>query len=325
MNASTETPPKPPEIVTVAELFEQLGGDDVLREGIPGIYPVIDTRVESLAGGVQYIRKPGAALIGQPFMCAEALRGFTGSFPMPLEFDGYVDDFTHVPENIEGPLLAKVAGQLCYLSFGPQRSWNAELDKYIDHIKSVGHGSVLEHANYTVLLWGISRSLTHELVRHRVGVAYSQVSQRYVDGSKLRFVMRPEYDGRPKLEKRFFNWIEAASDEYDARAADMAEVLADDPAFQRATKTERRKMVNQTSRACLPNETEAPIIVTVNARTMRHLSEMRVAGPAEPEIRRAMLNVFLCISRVAGAFFSDYKLTKLPDGTYAAQTDWRRV
>src|SRR5687767_15694217 len=66
---------------------------------------------------------------------------------------------------------------------------------YLENIKKQGHGSVLEHANYSLLLEGISRSLTHELVRHRAGFAYSQLSQRYVDESEANFVMPPATTG----------------------------------------------------------------------------------------------------------------------------------
>src|SRR5437773_10638219 len=60
---------------------------------------------------------------------------------------------------------------------------------YLDNIKNQGHGSVLEHANYSLLLEGVSRSLTHELVRHRAGFAYGQLSQRYVDEPEANFVI----------------------------------------------------------------------------------------------------------------------------------------
>ena len=82
-------------------------------------------------------------------------------------------------ESTDGERLAEFAGRLCYMS--QKNPANRATRDYLENIKKQGHGSVLEHANYSLLLEGVSRSLTHELVRHRAGFAYSQLSQRYVD------------------------------------------------------------------------------------------------------------------------------------------------
>ena len=93
---------------------------------------------------------------------------------------------SHLPvnwlgESTDGERLAEFAGRLCYMSQRNPAGRNTR--DYLENIKRQGHGSVLEHANYSVLIEGVSRSLTHELVRHRAGWAYSQLSQRYVDES----------------------------------------------------------------------------------------------------------------------------------------------
>src|SRR4029078_10998681 len=90
------------------------------------------------------------------------------------------------------------AGRLCYMS--QKNPASRATREYLENIKKQGHGSVLEHANYSLLLEGISRSLTHELVRHRAGFAYSQLSQRYVDESEANFVMPPAIIGDDVLE-----------------------------------------------------------------------------------------------------------------------------
>lgn len=83
--------------------------------------------------------------------------------------------------------IPEFAGRLCYMSFDNPRPGGNKA--YLHHIKEVGHGSVLEHVNFGVLFTGVSRSLTHELVRHRAGTAYSQLSQRYVDESQAEYVV----------------------------------------------------------------------------------------------------------------------------------------
>jgi thymidylate synthase (FAD) len=85
-----------------------------------------------------------------------------------------------------GSKLVEVAGRLCYKSYArPRPGGNAS---YIGHILEVGHGSVIEHAVYNFIITGVSRSFTHELVRHRAGFAYSQRSQRFCDESDLAVV-----------------------------------------------------------------------------------------------------------------------------------------
>jgi thymidylate synthase (FAD) len=88
-------------------------------------------------------------------------------------------------------------------SFGPKRTTNDRAERYFANLSSSGHGSVYEHASFSFLCYGISRSTTHEVVRHRAGTAYSQLSQRYVSGKVLRFVERPEYQEVPALNARF--------------------------------------------------------------------------------------------------------------------------
>jgi thymidylate synthase (FAD) len=200
------------------------------------------------------------------------------------------------------------AGQLCYMSFGPQRSHRADKSwKYFENILSSGHGSVLEHANFNVLLYGCSRSFTHELVRHRAGFSPSQVSQRYVDGPKLRFVMRPEWQGDEELEERFFTRIVAAAKEYDFLAERLTKKHREK--FGDAlSKTEMRKAVNQAARACLPNETEAPTILTGNVRAWRHFFNMRGSLYAEPEIRAVAVRLLRILDNQHPIFFQDCEI-----------------
>src|SRR5437879_1129170 len=97
-----------------------------------------------------------------------------------------------------GERLAEFAGRICYMSqHNPAHRSTAE---YLENIKKQGHGSVLEHAVYVLLIEGISRSCSHELVRHRAGFGYSQLSQRYVDESHAAFVMPPAVIGDEQLE-----------------------------------------------------------------------------------------------------------------------------
>jgi thymidylate synthase (FAD) len=77
--------------------------------------------------------------------------------------------------SVAGEKLCEIAGRVCYMSFAkPRPGGNAE---YLDHLLAVGHGSVLEHATWSLIITGVSRSFTHELVRHRAGFGYSQTGR----------------------------------------------------------------------------------------------------------------------------------------------------
>src|SRR3989344_4772774 len=183
---------------TVRELFDEYGGKAVLVNGSQ--FSMIHSPAFRTKGGVPFLQKPGVAMVGKPQAYPEAIQGFLDGFDQNLEFDRYLKD----PDGLtDGEWLSKIAGQLCYLSFGSKRTKNKDAAKYLDHIKSSGHGSVFEHPNYSFLVYGNSRSETHEKVRHRAGFGFSQLSQRYVSGTALRFVERPEYQSVPDLHERF--------------------------------------------------------------------------------------------------------------------------
>src|ERR1041385_6893427 len=115
-------------------------------------------------------------------------------------------------DSTDGERLAEFAGRLCYMSqANPAKRQTRE---YLENIKKQGHGSVLEHANYSILFEGVSRSFTHELVRHRAGFAYSQLSQRYVDESLASFVVPPAVIGDEALENTWRTEVEDAQRAY---------------------------------------------------------------------------------------------------------------
>src|SRR5579884_3743347 len=285
-------------------LFQELNGRDTNG------FPVIDSHVHTSPGGVLYLVQPGVVLLARP----------------SLEM-GTLADYLHDPTSLpDGAQLFKVAGQVCYMSFGPKRTFNAQADRYFNNLKSSGHGSVLEHANFSFLLYGISRSVTHELIRHRAGFSYSQLSQRFVSGRMLRFVERPEYQQDEQFHAQFLERIERASQEYSSLTSRLLEMQqAGTPILSAEAKTDLRKKVQQCARSVLPNETEAPIVVTGNARAWRHFIEMRASFHAEIEIRELAVRVFLCLQRTDPILFSDYTLEKLPDGTYTVRTEYEKV
>ena len=221
-------------------------------------------------------------------------------------------------ESTDGEKLAEFAGRLCYMSQKNPASRSTR--EYLENIKKQGHGSVLEHANYSLLLEGVSRSLTHELVRHRAGFAYSQLSQRYVDESEANFVMPPAIIGDDALERSWTDQVEAAQKSY----VSLVEQLMTRYAWV-GDKIHRRKMAREAARGVLPNSTETKVIVTANARAWRTMLELRSSEGAEFEIRRCAIMMLRTLSTEAPAFFSDFEIYAAGDRAEAARIIYHKV
>lgn len=221
-------------------------------------------------------------------------------------------------ESTDGERLAEFAGRICYMS--QKNPAGRSTREYLENIKRQGHGSVLEHANYTLLLEGVSRSLTHELIRHRAGFAYSQLSQRYVDESEARFVIPPAIVGDATLEGAWRAQIESAQKSY----VTLVEQLMERYGWV-ADKVHRRKMAREAARGVLPNSTETKIVVTANARAWRTMLELRSSEAAELEIRRLAVAVLRLLQAEAPAFFSDFEIYTADDRREAARVTFHKV
>ena len=224
----------------------------------------------------------------------------------------------HTDSDVAAEVLCEVAGRVCYMSFArPRPGGNSG---YLGHIKEVGHGSVLEHAVWNFLITGVSRSLTHELVRHRAGFGYSQLSQRYVDESIAEYVEPDVIAEDPELHRIWQDAIAHSHQAYQLLAEKLQARFSDEP-----DRTARRKAARQAARSVLPNATETKIFVTANARAIRHFLEQRGSRSAETEIRK-LANVWLrLMKKEAPNLFDDYEEIPLPDGTFEIVTGFRKV
>ena len=221
-------------------------------------------------------------------------------------------------ESTDGERLAEFAGRLCYMSQKNPASRTTR--DYLENIKKQGHGSVLEHATYSLLLEGISRSLTHELVRHRAGFAYSQLSQRYVYESDANFVVPPAIIGDDALVAQWKAQVEGAQATYVA----LVEKLMERYAWV-ADKVHRRKMAREAARGVLPNSTETKIVVTANARAWRTMLELRTGEGAEQEIRRLAVLVLRTLQVEAPGFFADFEVYMAADRVESARISYHKV
>ena len=206
--------------------------------------------------------------------------------------------------------LVEFMGRQCYRSFKPGLNPNVQRvregnDTYLGHIIDVGHGSVLEHVQLSFVFHNVSRVFTHELVRHRVGVAISQESLRYVRLDNLRMWFPPcianDIDARQhgmdlvNEMERFQTWL---ANHYKIDELPMAE----------------KKRLTSAFRRFAPIGLATSIGWSANIRTLRHVIEQRTAQVAEVEIRRVFNKVALLAGEAFPNFFDDFMQRPDEDG-----------
>jgi len=258
---------------------------------------------------VRIIREPSVYLLGrQELDRAELARFLSDHDVATWETD----------TEIAAQELCEVAGRVCYMSFSKPRPGGNKA--YLQRLMEVGHGSVLEHAVFNLLITGVSRSFTHELVRHRAGFGYSQLSQRYVDESVAEYVEPACIAEDAELHQV---WLEAVRQSHQAYCK-LVEGLSRRFA-EVSDPTQRRKLARQAARSVLPNATETKIFVTANARALRHFIELRANEHAEVEIRAVAVKVLDVLRKEAPNLFGDYQDVALPDDTRAVRTPYHKV
>jgi thymidylate synthase (FAD) len=213
-----------------------------------------------------------------------------------------------------GQALAEFAGRACYQSWAKPNPSTATNAGYLAHILDVGHYSVLEHGSVTFYITGISRSLTHELIRHR-HFSYSQLSQRYVPERDAAMVEPEVIAQDPELHARFLAATEASVRAYTELLEGLEKRFADVP-----NGTARRKQARQAARAVLPNATETRIVVTGNYRAWRHFIALRASDQADVEIRELAVACLRELRSAAPNVFADFTISQLPDGTEVASS-----
>lgn len=226
---------------------------------------------------------------------------------------GDLDAELNDPQN-----LAEFAGRLCYRSWEPGLNPNVtrvrtDQDAYLQNILRSLHGSVLEHVSFSFVLHNVSRVLTHELIRHRPGVAISQESLRFVRLQDIPFWF-PEWAKQdPELMKRATALLEQM-EEFQVWMADHFGL--DDEGVRFSEKKHKTSFM----RRFAPEGVGTGLLWTANVRTLRHTLEARTAPGAEEEIRLLFGKIGEVVRAEAPALFGDYEVV---DGAWIPQ--WRKV
>ncbi len=216
----------------------------------------------------------------------------------------------------DSELLIEVAGRTCYESFGTGLNPNitkvrTDSEEYFRNVLEKGDGSIFEHSTITFALLWVSRVFTHELIRHRVGTAYSQESLRYV---RIKEIKMPAWNASVPAESLSAGMIRKMSDalrELETRYDEIVkEVNWDTLAF------DQKKRVTSALRRILPQGLSTSIVFTANHRTLRWLIEMRTDPGAEYEIRKVFGEIAEICVRDHPLIYKDFKRTRLVDGTF---------
>ncbi len=203
-------------------------------------------------------------------------------------YRGWTTDATGIEKLIE------FAGRLCYMSWKKPNPLTATIAGYLGNIRSQRHFSVFEHGTATFLFEGVSRSLTHELIRHR-HFSYSELSQRFVNMNDPDFVVPPalEFAWRGELISEIAACQEETIDAY-AKIVDFL-----------VGKGLERKPAREAARAVMMNCVATKIVVTGNMRAWRHFINIRGSEHADAEIRAVAVEVALALSDLCPNLFND--------------------
>jgi thymidylate synthase (FAD) len=187
----------------------------------------------------------------------------------------------------QAEVLCATAARTCYSSDAPSKILEnldeTKAERFIDNVVGMGHHSIIEHAYYTFSLEGVSRAMTHQLVRHRLA-SFSQQSQRYVSLLSPEYVMPPTVKGDAEAERRFREAMEQAWDSYQ-KLAELVPV--------------------EDARYVLPNACTSNIMVTMNARELLHFFTLRCCNRAQWEIREVADLMLAEVLKVSPAIFRD--------------------
>ncbi len=211
--------------------------------------------------------EPNVILIARPELVEDGVRALLNEYGMEM------DDWERGMMDSDSEGLVEVMGRLCYGSFG-ERQGRVGAEAYLKNIISAGHGSVLEHANWSFLVSGASRGYTHQQVRHRAGWAYSQESTHFIKYSDEPSDKRTQEPG----------FCLTGFDDEESQRLAIEGAQQSILAYQKLWKNLRdqfgedakvKKIVSGAARGLLPTGIESRIGITANARALRHFMEMR--------------------------------------------------
>ena len=212
---------------------------------------------------------------------------------------------TDNPEN----LVAKAA-KICYSPVGvdeiEEKLTDESTKKFINHLMNIGHESPIEHVTFTFAVEGVSRTLTHQLVRHRMA-SFSQQSQRYVKLDQFNYVVPPAIEENKRAKEIFIESMEKDQENYgkivDILFKDKFEKFIGEGLDESSAKSKAEKMSIEDARYLFPNACETKIVFTMNARSLLNFFKNRSCNRAQWEIRELSIEMYKLVKSVAPTLF----------------------
>ncbi|MGE5631551.1 MAG: FAD-dependent thymidylate synthase [Caulobacteraceae bacterium] len=209
--------------------------------------------------------------------------------------------------------LIASAAKLCYSPAGVENIMEGldevKIDKFLNMLMDMGHESPIEHVVFTFGVEGVSRVLTHQLVRHRVGCSYSQQSQRYVKLKQFEYIVPPEIERIPAAKEKFIKAMEDDQKYYN----EITELLFNEH-YNRyigegKTEKQARSMAEKTAiedaRYVFPNACETKIVFTMSARALMNFFRHRCCSRAQWEIRSMAEEMLRQLKGIAPILFKN--------------------
>jgi len=223
-------------------------------------------------------------------------------------------NWRRTPNTKDSEDIVEMAGRICHMSFGCKQVTGSNCD-FIENLIDKQHESVLEHATWTFIATGVTRSLTHQLVRHRIGFSFSQMSQQYNDQTAFKFVVPPGLDEDENIRQELEKAEKASRDAY----SNLKKLIMEQQSSRaikelRAIKKEDKKLLRSAARSVLPNCIETKIAFSANGRSIRHFLKLRGSVVWDIEMRLFCHELLLIMKQEAHNIFRDFTINIHEDG-----------
>lgn len=205
---------------------------------------------------------------------------------------------------INPELLIATAAKLCYSPSSieelKKKQTEEGIEKFLNMLMSYGHQSPIEHVSFTFAVEGVSRSLTHQLVRHRIA-SYSQQSQRYVKLNQFEYIVPPAINNNEKCKEIYVNAMKNIQRDYNI----ITDYLIKGYLEQGLDKKVAEKKAIEDARYLFPNACETKIILTMNARSLMNFFNHRCCNRAQWEIKALANEMLKQVKKVAPTLFKN--------------------
>lgn len=215
----------------------------------------------------------------------------------------------HTPEPEK---VISMAAKLCYSQVGvdeiAENLTEESINKFLNMLVSIGHESPIEHVTFTFGIEGISRSCSHQIVRHRIA-SFSQQSQRYVKLDQFEYIIPPEIEKNEEAKKIFIESMNKCQEDYDKLVEILFtkhyQDLLNKGVNEKKAKTQAEKMSIEDARYVFPNACETKMVFTINARSLYNFFHHRCCERAQWEIRELATEMLRLVREVAPILFNN--------------------